>query len=122
MLGVSAVSAGGALGATAALLDGDVHGRTAAVIIVAASKIITPDGGFGSWRNIVRTDIAIGFIVAVTAANRIGGAGVVNAYPVQTASTAFVVTAVRLGTVKITHFISPPTAECPKGPGICIFP
>ena len=99
MCGKSAVGAGGALGTAAAFLDGDVHGRTTAVIIVAAASVIASDGGFGTGRNIVGTHVAVSFIVAIATANRVGRAGMVNAHAVKAASAALV----GLGTIEITH-------------------
>ena len=103
MCGKSAVGAGGALGTAAAFLDGDVHGRTTAVIIVAAASVIASDGGFGTGRNIVGTHVAVSFIFAIATANRVGRAGMVNAHAVKAASAALVMAAVGLGTIEITH-------------------
>lgn len=110
---ISAFGAGGALGAAAAFLDGDVHGIAVAVIVVPASGIVTADGRLRGGRYIVGTDIAVRFVVAVAAAYRIGRACVVDAHTIQAASAALVVAAVALGTVKITHGNSPPVTICP---------
>lgn len=101
--GKSAVGAGSALGTAAAFLDGDVHGRTTAVIVVAAARIITADGGFGTGWDIVGTYVAVSFIVAIAAANRVGRAGMVNTHAVKATSAALVMAAVGLGTIEITH-------------------
>ena len=113
MAGKSALGAGGALGTAAEFLDGDMHGAAIAVIVVPASGIVTADGCLGGRRHIVGADIAVGFVVAIAAANRIGRTCVVDAHPIETASTALVVATVALGTVKITHDNSPPLTICP---------
>lgn len=100
---MSALGAGGTLGTAAAFLDGDVHGGTVAVVVVAAAGIITADRRFGGGRHVVGADIAICLIVAVTVAYGISRSGMMDAHAVQTAPAAFVMTAIGLRTVKITH-------------------
>lgn len=66
---MSALGAGGTLRTTAAFLDGDMHGGTMAVVVKAASGVITADCRFSGGRHVIGTDIAICFIVAIAAAN-----------------------------------------------------
>lgn len=117
----SAVGAGSTLRTAAAFLNGNVHSSTMAVIVMAAAGIIASDRRFRCRRNIVSTNIAVGFIVAVTAAYRVRCAGMMHTHAVQTAPAAFVVAAVGLGTVKITHLLSPPPTEFPPGTELCVF-
>lgn len=81
-----------------------MHGTAAAVVIVPTAGIITSDGSLSGGRYVVGTDIAVSFVVAVTAAHRISGAGMVYAHAVQAASAALIMATVRLGTVQIAHF------------------
>ena len=69
LIKMSAVSAGGTLRSAAAFLDGDVHGGAVAAVVVAAPGIVAADGSLGGRRDVIGTDVAVGFAVAVTAAN-----------------------------------------------------
>ena len=66
---MSALGTGGTLRTAAAFLDGDMHGGTMAVVVKAASGVITTDCRFSGGRHVIGTDVAVRFVVAITAAN-----------------------------------------------------
>ena len=90
-------------GATAAGVHADMAGAAAKPLLVAAAAVVAGNLGLGACGLVVGGNVAIALAVAVTAADGITLAGVMDLDVVQAAAASLVMAAIILRAIQIRH-------------------
>ena len=90
-------------GAAAAGVHADMAGAAAMPLLVAAAAVVASNLGLGACGLVVGGNVAIALAVAVTAADGITLAGVMDLDVVQAAAASLVMAAIILRAIQIRH-------------------